>query len=150
MRRTAVLVLVIALLAIPWATNGRTLSVDSSSVSARAVASDTGSSGSGYVTGYTAPGASTVFTVDVPTDGRYAATLHYANADTQSNTLDILVNGVLARTAALPGTGGGTVWADEAEQLPLRAGINTVAYTYDDGNSGHVNLDWLRVSGAIP
>lgn len=150
MKRMLVLVLIIAVFAGPWVPNGRSWGMHSSSVSAQTGPTGTGSSGSTYVTGYTTPGASTVFTVKVPSDGQYSATLHYANPDKQAGRLDIIINGIRVKTAALPGTGGATAWDDEAEQLPLRAGINTIAYTLTDANSGHVNLDWLRISGAIP
>jgi len=113
-------------------------------------ASDGGYSGRGYVTGYTKAGAAAIFAVNVPADGAYDVTLHYANGSSATNTLSISANGLVLTRTSLPPTGGWSNWADKTERLSLRAGLNTLAYAYGDGDSGNVNLDDIRVAHSQP
>ncbi len=109
-----------------------------------------GYSGSGYVTGYTKAGASAIFAVNIPADGAYDVSLHYANGSSATNTLSIWANGLFLTRTTLPPTGGWSDWADKTERLSLRAGVNTLAYTYGDGDTGAVNLDNIRVANSQP
>ncbi len=107
--------------------------------------SATGYTGSGYVNGYTAVGAETIFTVNVPKDRDYVVTLRYANGSGKNETLDISVNGLKSHEITLRPTGGWGIWADKAEKLDLRAGLNTLAYMYAQGDSGNVSLDSISI-----
>ncbi len=113
-------------------------------------AANGGYSGSGYTTGYTKAGAGAIFAVNVPADGAYDVALRYANGSSATNTLSIWANGLVLTRTALPPTGGWSSWAGKTERLSLRAGLNTLAYTYSDGDSGNVNLDNIRVADSQP
>lgn len=109
-------------------------------------ASYSGYSGAGYVTGYTAVGARTIFAVNASQDGANAVTIRYANGSGSTETLDAWVNGVKATTVSFAPSGGWAAWANVVVNLNLRVGVNTIALTYDSGNNGNVNLDYIVVN----
>ena len=98
-----------------------------------------------YLQNFSAVGARAIFTVNPNAAGTYAVNLNFANSSGSAKTLNIYVNGLLIKTTTLNPTGGATTWAAQAEQLSLRAGLNTIAYQYDSGNTGGVNLDSISV-----
>jgi len=93
-------------------------------------------------------GATTTFTVNVSSSGRYNVTLRYANNPGDKNaaqTLDIYVNGVQVRQTHLPALANWDMWDYKTESLALSAGDNTIAYKYDPCDGAHVNLDAIIV-----
>lgn len=103
-----------------------------------------------YLQNFSAAGARVIFTVNTPGTANYAANLTYANSASSAKSLTIYVNGLLVRKVTLAATGGDTSWANQLEQLNLRAGVNTISYQYDAGDSGSVNIDALSIDGALP
>lgn len=103
--------------------------------------------GSGFTAGLESVGMSVEFrNVTVPADGTYTVALRYANGNGTDKTLNTYVNGTFAKTANLVSLGTDwNVWGDWETTLSLHAGQNTVAFVFDTGNSGFVNLDQLRV-----
>ncbi|MFK4694278.1 family 16 glycoside hydrolase [Streptomyces pristinaespiralis] len=107
-----------------------------------------GHSGSGFVDGYGTEGASTTFDVNVEEAGTYDVGLRYANGPhpfTGTKTASVYVNGTRTGQTQLLSTGEWNKWSTRTEQLPLRAGANTISYRYDSGDTGHVNLDMITV-----
>ncbi|MEU1894153.1 family 16 glycoside hydrolase [Streptomyces pristinaespiralis] len=107
-----------------------------------------GHSGSGFVDGYGTEGASTTFDVNVEEAGTYDVGLRYANGPhpfTGTKTVSVYVNGTRTGQTRLLSTGEWNKWSTRTEQLPLRAGANTISYRYDSGDTGHVNLDMITV-----
>jgi hypothetical protein len=109
-----------------------------------------GYSGGGYVDNYIKVGAAALFTVNVPSDGAYLVTLEYANGTGMMKTLSIYANGLKLQQIALPPTASWNIWASKTENLSLRAGVNTLSYQYDSGDSGNVSLDFIRVTNGRP
>ncbi|MFB6726325.1 family 16 glycoside hydrolase [Kribbella sp. NPDC056345] len=107
-----------------------------------------GYTGTGFVDGYWNQGASTTFTVSVPSAGVYNAGLRYSNGPNPvgNKTLSLYVNGTKVKQTRLASTGVWNSWAVEAEPLQLAAGTNTISYRYDAGDGGHVNLDNLTIT----
>lgn len=103
--------------------------------------------GSGFTAGLESVGMSVEFrNVTVPADGTYTVALRYANGNGTDKTLNTYVNGTFAKTANLVSLSTDwNVWGDWETTLSLHAGQNTVAFVFDTGNSGFVNLDQLRV-----
>ena len=103
--------------------------------------------GSGFAAGLENVGASVEFrNVTVPNAGNYTVTLRYANGNGVNKTLNTYVNGSFVKTATLNSLGTDwNVWGDWQTDLYLNAGQNTIAFTFDSGNSGYVNLDQLLV-----
>ena len=101
-------------------------------------------SGSGFVEGYWAQGASTRFNVSVASAGWYDVGLRYSNGFADSN-LSVYVNGARSLQSALPTTGNWDTWASKSEAFYLNAGTNTLAYQYDTGDLANVNLDYITV-----
>ncbi|CAH1192160.1 hypothetical protein PAECIP111892_00871 [Paenibacillus auburnensis] len=105
----------------------------------------TGYSGTGFVDGYTASGASTTFTVQASAAGAYNATLHYANASGSAKTLSVYVNGTKVKQTTLANLANWDTWSDQTELLTLLAGNNTITYKYDAADSGNINIDYVNV-----
>ncbi|PWI10023.1 hypothetical protein DIZ27_13105 [Streptomyces sp. NWU339] len=108
-----------------------------------------GHSGSGFVDRYATEGkAGTTFDVTVPKAGAYDVGLRYSNGPNPfegTKSLSLYVNGKKVRQTKLASTGDWDSWSTRTEKLGLRAGHNTVAYRYDPGDTGHVNLDMISV-----
>lgn len=108
-------------------------------------------SGSGFVDGYWNAGATTRFAVQVEQAGTYPVGLRYSNGPDPApgtKSLSVYVNGAKVRQVALPSTGTWDLWATRVEPLVLKAGVNTVAYRYDTGDTGNVNLDAITVAAS--
>ncbi|GAA4973591.1 ricin-type beta-trefoil lectin domain protein [Actinoplanes utahensis] len=109
-----------------------------------------GYTGAGFVAGFGNPGATSTFTVNVPTAGTYDVALRYANGPdpfTGTKKISVYANGVKLRQTSLAGTGTWATWAQQTESVPLNAGGNTITYRYDTGDDGHVNLDAITIGG---
>ncbi len=109
----------------------------------------TGYSGTGFVDGYWNQGASTSFTVSVPTAGPYNAGLRYSNGPNPvagTKKVSLYVNGTKVRQSSLASTGNWDTWVTHTETVTLNAGTNSIAYKYDAGDDGNVNLDKLTVA----
>ncbi|MGW4104074.1 family 16 glycoside hydrolase [Streptomyces sp. NPDC004976] len=107
-----------------------------------------GYSGSGFVDRYGTQGAATTFDVEVDRSGTYDLGLRYSNGPDPfrgTKSLSVYVNGKKVRQTGFRSTGDWETWSTQTEALRLRAGRNTVAYRYDEGDTGHVNLDLLSV-----
>jgi hypothetical protein len=109
-------------------------------------ASNSGYLGTGYVDGYTSVGAKTIFTINVPSDGTYAVTLHYANGSGATRSLSVVANDLKLLQTSLPATANWSTWADSTANLTLRAGLNTLSYEEDSGDSGNVSLDYVSIA----
>ena len=108
-------------------------------------------SGAGFVDSITASGAEAKFNVDVPSAGSYKVVLRYANGNQATKTLSTYVNGTDVATASLTSPGSDwNKWSDYEQTLSLNAGANTIAYKYDAGDSGNVNLDRILVASTTP
>lgn len=105
-----------------------------------------GYSGTGFVDGYTAPGAVATFSVQTSSQAAYNTTLRYANATGSAKNLSIYVNGIKVKQTTLPSLANWDTWGDQTETLSLQAGNNTVAYKYDSTDTGNINIDYVTVS----
>ncbi|MGW4463833.1 family 16 glycoside hydrolase [Micromonospora sp. NPDC004704] len=128
-----------------------TLEAENASLAGGAVAmtDHVGYTGSGFVAGYGTQGASTTFTVNAAAAGAHNAVLRFSNGPnggTGAKTVSLYVNGSKIRQTSLPNTGDWDTWATKSEPVTLNAGANTIAYRYDAGDIGHVNLDNLTVT----
>ena len=109
----------------------------------------TGYSGTGFVDGYGTQGATTSFTVSAASAGQHNLALRYSNGPNPfsgTKTVSLYVNGAKVRQLSIASTGDWETWATHTEAVTLNAGNNTVAYRYDSGDSGNINLDRLTVS----
>ncbi|MGW9582438.1 family 16 glycoside hydrolase [Streptomyces albidoflavus] len=107
-----------------------------------------GYSGGGFVDNFGEQGASVAFDVTAPQAGTYDVGLRYSNGPDPApgtKTVTLHVNGEKVRQAELASTTDWKTWRTATEKVELREGRNTVAYSYDDGDSGHVNLDMIAV-----
>jgi non-lysosomal glucosylceramidase len=106
----------------------------------------TGYSGTGFVDGYWNSGATTTFTVNAGSAGTYNVDLRYSNAMGSNETLSIYVNGTKLRQVSLSNLANWDTWSDKIDALTLNAGSNTIAYKYDTGDTGNVNLDYISLT----
>ncbi|MDP3894959.1 family 16 glycoside hydrolase, partial [Nocardioides sp.] len=107
-----------------------------------------GYSGTGYVGGFDGTGTSVTFDVQVAEEGERNLVLGYANGPNPfqgTKTASLHVNDTEVKQVSLPDTGAWPNWSTVTETVPLEAGANTVAFTLEDGDTGHVNLDYLDV-----
>lgn len=101
-----------------------------------------------YLQNFAATGARVIFSTNLLSAGTFAVDLSYGNGSGSAKTLNIYVNGLLAKTTTLQPTGGNITWGHQIEQLTLRSGFNTISYQYDSGNTGGVNIDCIAVTNA--
>ena len=102
------------------------------------------------LTGFAAVGARAIFTVRARAAGTYPVNLNYANAQSGERTLTLYVNGLKVGPAALARTGGAAIWGSKATSVALRAGLNTITYRYDSGDSGGVALRYVALEDGVP
>ncbi|WP_139983071.1 Ig-like domain repeat protein [Nocardioides litoris] len=118
-----------------------------------ALASDhAGFTGTGFVGGIQAAGATAAFTVTATEAGNHPATLRYGAGPNPFNgpkRVTIDVNGA-QQSVFLPGFSSWKTWGDYALDLPLVAGTNQVSVRYQPGDDGNVNLDHLDVGQPAP
>jgi hypothetical protein len=105
----------------------------------------TGYSGTGFVGEYVTQGATTTFNVSVPSAGSYNVDMRYS-AGNGARTVSVYVNGVDVKQTSLPATTNWDTWGNKTETLTLNAGSNTIAYKYDSGDSGWINIDYITIS----
>ncbi|WP_370148928.1 CBM35 domain-containing protein [Streptacidiphilus sp. EB129] len=103
-----------------------------------------GYTGTGYVTGFTAPGARLIVSVDVPTAGSYPVAVRYANSTGSAQTLSLYTNGLKNQQLSLP---AGSGWLSATQNLALRSGLNLIGYQLDSGDTGNVAIDSVTVTG---
>lgn len=104
-----------------------------------------GYSGTGFVDGYVNQGATTTFNVSVSKQGSYNVDLRYSAGHGETETVSIYVNGTKVKQTSLQTTDSWDSWADKVEALTLEAGNNTIAYKYDTGDSGWINIDYIAL-----
>jgi endoglucanase len=107
-----------------------------------------GYTGSGFLDGFWNFGGTATFTVNVPATGKYKVTARYGNAASNPATVSLIVNGTKIKQTSLPLLANWDTWGNQTETVTLNAGVNTIAYKYDNGDTGIVNLDHIRVSPA--
>jgi hypothetical protein len=127
------------------------LEAESATLSGGAVvATDhSGFTGTGFVGGYTDANkgtASTKFAVQADSAGAGSVKIRYANGTTATMTLSLYVNGTKVRQVSLAATATWDTWSTDDESVTFAKGVNTVALTFDSGDSGNVNLDSLAVT----
>ncbi|HWO65962.1 MAG TPA: family 16 glycoside hydrolase [Umezawaea sp.] len=108
-----------------------------------------GYTGTGFVYGYWNQGATTSFSVNAATAGAYNVALRYSNGPNPSagtKSVSVYVNGTKVRQVRLASTTTWDEWSTQPETLNLNAGANTVAYKFDSGDVGNVNLDNITVT----
>lgn len=116
--------------------------------SATVVRDETGYTGTGFVAGYTAAGAATIFGVAAPTSGSCAVTVRYSAALSDEapqpiHTLSLYVNGTKIHDVTFAPLANLHTWDFETETVVLRGGANTISYVQDTGDTGGVDLDAL-------
>ncbi|NEE53426.1 carbohydrate-binding protein, partial [Streptomyces sp. SID8455] len=107
-----------------------------------------GYSGGGFVDNFGNEGAAVTFDVETTKAGPHDVGLRYSNGPNPApgtKTISVHVNGTKVRQTKLASTTDWKTWATKNEQLELKAGRNTITYSYDSGDTGHVNLDMIAV-----
>ncbi|HTX93115.1 MAG TPA: glycoside hydrolase family 3 C-terminal domain-containing protein, partial [Anaerolineales bacterium] len=122
---------------------------------AKAITDGTGYTGTGFVAGFDAPGASASFKVNAAETGDYTLTIHYSSTlrpgdQNTPRTLSLYVNGSKTGQASLPNLANWNMWDFQTQTVTLNAGENTISYQYDAGDSGDVHLDVLTVARVVP
>ncbi len=107
-----------------------------------------GYTGSGFLDGYWNFGGTVTFTVNVPASGNYKVTARYGNAAYNPATLSLIVNGTKIKQTSLPLLADWDTWGNQTETVALYAGVNTIAYKFDNGDTGIINLDHIQVTPA--
>lgn len=117
---------------------------------AEAFVSGGASNSGGQVSGLTTAGARAIFTVRTGAAGNYTLNLNYANGNSGERNLTLYVNGLRVGPVGFAATGGAANWGNRAVTVALRAGLNTVAWRYDVGNSGGVALRYVALVNGLP
>lgn len=118
--------------------------------SANVAVEHNGYSGSGFVDGFGHVGASVTFDAQVARAGTYPVRLRYANGpDPAPGTkrVSVRLNGTEIEPWALESTGDWQTWGTATRSMRLKAGVNRITLSYDQGDEGNVNFDSLKVGG---
>ena len=109
----------------------------------------TGYAGRAFIDGLWSQGASSSYTLHRATErpGLGTITLRYANANDDARTMTLSVNGQKARQVTFPKVSGswddwGTVTIGD---LPIGGRDPVVTVSYEPGDNGSINLDWLEL-----
>jgi predicted alpha-1,6-mannanase (GH76 family) len=108
---------------------------------------NTGFSGWGYVSSWTANNQFVEFSVRVDTAGSYRLDLDYAAATQAIRAL--LVGGAMTQPrVTFPATGGVATWGRTSATVTLAPGVNAIRLVYQtaNGSTGPLNLDRLVVT----
>jgi hypothetical protein len=112
----------------------------------------TGYSGRAFLDGLWSQGASSSYTVhrDTSAPGEESVTVRYANANSDPRTMTLSVDGTKVRQLTFPKVSDswdswGTV---TFEGIPVSGRDPVVSLSYQAGDSGSINLDWLEFHGA--
>lgn len=109
-----------------------------------------GYSGTGFVGGLWISESSLTYTVNAANAGSYSLKSRYSLGfgDSKDRTLSLYVNGKKIKQVLFFDLKSWDNWADRYDNVFLKEGDNTIAYKYDDGDSGNVNLDYITVTEA--
>lgn len=117
---------------------------------AGAAADHDGYVGTGFTDSYTQEGAMDTITVEAPVTGYYHLKVRYANGQADDKSLSLYVNGNKVRQLTFPviESTNWDVWSDIVVEycLELNEGSNTIALSYDAGDSGNVNIDSIGIN----
>ena len=103
-------------------------------------------SGTGFVDSMTSDGAGVEFYVDIPNNNRYTTTIRFCNGTQSDKSLDLYINNVYSKTLVFPSEGGNwNNWKELSESVDLTAGWNTIAFRFNSGNSGNINIDRITI-----
>jgi alpha-glucosidase (family GH31 glycosyl hydrolase) len=104
-----------------------------------------GYTGTGFVDGFTATGDAV--TVDVNSvGGSHNLKFRYANGSGATVTRTVYVDGVSVGTVSLPATANWDTWGTATLSVSLSAGRHAIRLSYDNGNTGAINLDNITVA----
>lgn len=104
-------------------------------------------SGSGFVDTLTSNGDGVEFPVIASASGTYTMNLRYANGTQEAKTLNMYVNNTFVSTVNLASDGDNwNSWQEYETSATLVEGLNTVAFKFESGNTGNVNLDRLEIN----
>jgi hypothetical protein len=107
--------------------------------------------GTGFASGFENSGPAITWRFDQPlANGDYTISMQYANGtggDGQltTRTMSLYIDGVKSQIA-LPPTDNWDTWNVFQQNVSLSAGPHIIKISYDNGDSGKVNIDWLGVS----
>jgi len=108
----------------------------------------TGYSGRAFLDGLWAQGATSSFTLHRTTAdaGTGAITLRYANANSDSRTMTLSVDGRVLRKVTFPKVSDSwDAWGTTTfSGIPLTGRDPVVTLSYESGDTGSINLDWLE------
>jgi hypothetical protein len=112
----------------------------------------TGYAGRAFVDGLWAQGAASAYTLHRTTaaPGRQTITLRYANANSDARTMTLSVNGRKVRQVTFPKVSDSwDSWGTVAvPAVPVTGTDPVVTVSYEPGDSGSINLDWLQFRSA--
>lgn len=101
-----------------------------------------GFAGTGYVQGFTAPGARVIRTLAMPSATTATVTVRFSTPGA-ARTLDLLVN---ARKEGSVSLSAGTGWRTATASIPVRAGVNTIGLRAANAGAD-VLIDSIVVAG---
>jgi hypothetical protein len=106
-----------------------------------------GFTGAGFADGLAGAADRVVFTVFAAAAGPHEVTLRHRNGNAASVRLAVTINGERSGETTLAPTGAS--FAAHVQSWPLRAGLNTIAYSNDAGAPQALALDNLALSGGL-
>lgn len=107
-----------------------------------------GYTGTGFIAQFiTVQFGSVTIPVTASIAGATNVSIRYANGNAGTQTLSIYVNSGKIKQTSFPATANWDTWGNVVEVLTLNAGSNTIGLSFDSGDTGGVNIDFLMVGG---
>jgi hypothetical protein len=112
-----------------------------------------GYTGTGFVGGFETVGAALSYRLSIPSSGRYAIKVRYANSTggdgkTIARTLSLKLDGGAPATLTLPTTVDWNTWAEVGQTVALSSGSHHLIIYRNAADSGNVNIDHLTAVAA--
>jgi len=109
--------------------------------------SDAGYSGTGYLRNFWEVDSYVEFSITGATAGAQDVTMRYTSG--VASSCHLYVNNVMIKQVTIPTTNGWGNWSDNAVNISLNAGNNTIKFQKDADDIGYYYFDYLKLSKVI-
>ncbi len=125
------------------------IQAESGTYTGSAASSDvhSGFDGTGFAAFLTSVGSAVQLDAAVASAGTYEMNIRYAagpDGPETDRTMSLYVNDSFIGKLTFVRTGAWATWADQTTTIDLNAGDNTIKFSFDEGDTGYINIDYVE------